>query len=99
MTDPVKEDLTSNIIFFRDVQGKAHTILFDSIITFSFARYRYYLSYLKPNNGGYSYCYLDDDDFTNYVIYHGKVYTNLDFKKLILVINNENTERMIDELD
>ena len=77
MTDPIEEVLSTNIIFFRDLQGEAHTIYFDTIILFLFDRYRYYLSYTKPNNGGYSYCYLDDDDPTNYVIYRGKKYTNL----------------------
>jgi hypothetical protein len=98
MTDPIKEDLSANIIFFRDLHGEAHTIQFDAIITFSFDRYRYYLSYIKPNNGGYSYCYLDDDDPTNYVIYHGEKYTNLMFNKLILVAKNEKTEAIIDNL-
>lgn len=97
MTDPIKEDLSTNIIFFRDIQGEAHTIKFDTIVTFSFARYRYFLSYIKPDKD-YSYCYLDDDDSTNYVIYRGKKYTNLMFNKLALVIKNENTESIIDNL-
>lgn len=98
MTGLIKEDLSTNIIFFRDLQGEAHTIQFDTIITFSFAIYRYYLSYLKPNNNGYSYCYLDDDDPTNYVIYHGKKYTNQMFNKLMLVVKNEAIEATIDNL-
>ena len=98
MTDLIKEDLSTNIIFFRDLHGEAHTIQFDAIITFSFASYRYYLSYIKPNNSGYSYCYLDDDDPTNYVIYRGKKYTNLSFNKLILAVKNEKTEAIIDNL-
>ena len=98
MTDPIKEDLSTNIIFFRDIQGKAHTIYFDTIIVFSFDRYRYYLSYIKPNNGGYYYCYLDDDDPTNYVIYRGIKYTNLMFNKLVLAVKNENIESIIDNL-
>lgn len=98
MTDQIKEDLSTNIIFFRDLQGEAHTIQFDTIIVFSFDRHRYYLSYIKPNNSGYSYCYLDDDDPTNYVIYRGKKYTNLSFNKLILAVKNEDTEAIIDNL-
>lgn len=98
MTDQFKEDLSTNIIFFRDIQGEAHTIQFDTIITFTFARYRYYISYLKPNNGGYSYCYLDDDDPTNYVIYRGKKYTNLLFNKLFLVLKNEAIENTLNSL-
>ena len=98
MTDPIEEDLSTNIIFFRDLQGEAHTIYFDTIVTFSFARFRYFLSYVKPNNKGYSYCYLDDDDPTNYVIYRGKKYTNLMFNKLALVVKNENTESILDNL-
>lgn len=98
MTDPIKEDLSTNIIFFRDLQGEVHTIYFDTIILFLFDRYRYYLSYTKPNNSGYGYCYLDDDDPTNYVIYRGKKYTNLSFNKLILVVENEVIESIIDNL-
>lgn len=98
MTDPIKEDLSTNIIFFRDLQGEAHIIQFDTIIVFSYDRFRYYLSYIKPNNSGYSYCYLDDDDPTNYVIYRGKKYTNLSFNKLILAVKNEDTEAIIDNL-
>ena len=98
MTDQIKEDLSTNIIFFRDLQGEAHTIKFDTIIVFSYDRFRYYLSYTKPNNSGYSYCYLDDDDPTNYVIYREKKYTNLSFNKLILVVKNEDTEAIIDNL-
>ena len=98
MTDPIEEDLSTNIIFFRDLQGEAHIIQFDTIIVFSYDRFRYYLSYIKPNNSGYSYCYLDDDDPTNYVIYRGKKYTNLSFNKLILVVKNEDTEAIIDNL-
>jgi hypothetical protein len=98
MTDPIEEDLSTNIIFFRDIQDEAHTIQFDTIIVFSYDRYRYYLSYIKPNNSGYSYCYLDDDDPTNYVIYRGKKYTNLSFNKLILAVKNEDTEAIIDNL-
>jgi len=98
MTDQIKEDLSTNIIFFRDLQGEAHTIQFDKIVKFSFATFRYFLSYLRPWPCGYSYCYLDDDDPTNYVIYRGKKYTNLSFNKLILVVKNENTESMIDNL-
>lgn len=98
MTDPIEEDLSTNIIFFRDLQGEAHIIQFDTIIVFSYDRFRYYLSYIKPNNSGYSYCYLDDDDPTNYVIYRGKKYTNLSFNKLILAVKNEDTEAIIDNL-
>lgn len=98
MTDLIKEELATNIIFFRDMQGEAHTIPFDSIVTFSHARYRYYLSYIKPNNGGYCYCYLDDDDSTNYVIYRGKKYTNLMFNKLILAVKNEAIEDALNRL-
>lgn len=98
MTDPIEEDLSTNIIFFRDIQGEAHTIKFDSIVTFTFAQYRYYLSYLRPKPYGYGYCYLDDDDPTNYVIYRGKKYTNLSFNKLILAVKNENIESIIDNL-
>ena len=98
MTDLIEEDLSTNIIFFRDIQGEAHTIQFDTIIVFSFDRYRYYLSYIKPNNGGYNYCYLDDDDPTNYVIYRGIKYTNLMFNKLVLAVKNENIESIIDNL-
>ena len=98
MTDPIEEDLSTNIIFFRDLQGEAQTIQFDTIVTFSFARYRYFLSYIRSRPYGYSYCYLDDDDPTNYVIYRGKKYTNLMFNKLELIIKNERLEAMIDKL-
>lgn len=98
MTEPFKEDLSKNIVFFRDIQGEAHTIPFDTIITFSFAQFRYYFSFIRPNHQGYSYCYLDDDDPTNYVIYRGKKYTNQMFNKLILVVKNEKIEAMLDEL-
>lgn len=98
MTDQIEENLSTNIIFFRDLQGKAHTIQFDTIVTFSFTRYRYFLSYIRPRPYNYGYCYLDDDDPTNYVIYRGKKYTNLMFNKLVLVIKNENTESIIDNL-
>ena len=97
MTDPIEEDLSTNIIFFRDIQGEAHTIKFDTIVTFSFARFRYFLSYIRQPYG-YSHCYLDDDDPTNYVIYRGKKYTNLMFNKLALVVKNENIESIIDDL-
>ena len=98
MTDQIEENLSTNIIFFRDIQGEAHTIQFDTIVTFSFTRYRYFLSYIRPRPYNYGYCYLDDDDPTNYVIYRGKKYTNLMFNKLVLVIKNENTESIIDNL-
>lgn len=98
MTDPIKEDLSTNTIFFRDIQGEAHVIKFDTIIRFSFAQYRYYLSYIRPMPDGYGYCYLDDDDPTNYVIYRGKKYTNQTFNKLVLVVKNENIESIIDDL-
>lgn len=98
MTDQIKEDLSTNIIFFRDIQGEAHTIQFDTIVTFSFARFRYFLSYLRPKPCGYGHCYLDDDDPTNYVIYHGIKYTNLMFNKLVLVVKNEQIEDALDNL-
>lgn len=97
MTDLIEEDLSTNIIFFRDIQGKAHTIKFDTIVTFSFARFRYFLSYIRQPHG-YSHCYLDDDDPTNYIIYRGIKYTNLMFNKLVLVVQNENIESIIDDL-
>lgn len=98
MTDPIKEDLSTNIIFFRDIQGEAHTIQFDKIVTFSFARFRYFLSYIRTSPRAYSHCYLDDDDPTNYVIYRGIKYTNLMFNKLVLVIKNEQLEDALDNL-
>lgn len=98
MTDQIKEDLSKNIVFFRDIQGEAHTILFDTIITFSFAHFRYYFSFIKPGGYGYGHCYLDDDDPTNYVIYHGVKYTNLMFNKLVLVVKNEQLEDALDNL-
>ena len=87
-----------NIIFFRGIEGEGHTIHIKYINTFRLSLYRYIVGYVKID-GNYSHCYLDGNDSSNYVIYHGNVYTNLDFEKLILLINNENTERMIDELD
>lgn len=98
MTDMIKENLSTNIIFFRDIQGEAHVIPFDTIIRFTFAQYRYYLSYIRPLPDGYGYCYLDDDDPTNYVIYRGKKYTNQMFNKLILVIENEKIEATLNNL-
>ena len=98
MTDPFKEDLSKNIVFFRDIQGEAHTIPFDKIVTFSFAKFRYFLSYMRPKPCGYGHCYLDDDDPTNYVIYRGKKYTNQMFNKLILVVKNEKIEATLDDL-
>ena len=98
MTDLIKEDLSTNIVFFRDILGEAHTIQFDKIVTFSFARFRYFLSYLRPKPCGYGHCYLDDDDPTNYVIYHGIKYTNLMFNKLVLVVKNEQIEDALDNL-
>ena len=98
MTDLIEEDLSKNIVFFRDIQGEAHTIPFDKIVTFSFAKFRYFLSYLRPKPCGYGHCYLDDDDSTNYVIYHGIKYTNLMFNKLVLVVKNEQLEDALDNL-
>lgn len=98
MTDQIKEDLSKNIVFFRDIQGEAHTIQFDTILTFKFSTFRYYFSFIRPNHQGYSHCYLDDDDPTNYVIYHGIKYTNLMFNKLVLVVKNEQLEATLDNL-
>ena len=98
MTDQFKEDLSTNIVFFRDIQGEAHTIQFDTILTFRFSTFRYYFSFIRPSSQGYSYCYLDDDDPTNYIIYHGKKYTNLMFNKLVLVVKNEQLEATLDDL-
>lgn len=98
MTDLIEEDLSKNIVFFRDIQGEAHTIPFDKIVTFSFAKFRYFLSYKRFEPCSYSHCYLDDDDSTNYVIYHGIKYTNLMFNKLVLVVKNEQLEEALDNL-
>ena len=98
MTDLIEEDLSTNIVFFRDIQGEAHTIPFDTIVTFSVAQFRYFLSFIRPKPYGYGHCYLDDDDPTNYVIYRGKKYTNQMFSKLILVVKNEQLEATLDDL-
>ena len=98
MTDLIKEDLSTNIVFFRDIQGEAHTIQFDTILTFRFSKFRYYFSFIRPSPHGYSYCYLDDDDPTNYIIYRGKKYTSQMFNKLVLVVKNEQLEAALDDL-
>lgn len=98
MTDQIKENLLTNIVFFRDIQGEAHVIPFDTILTFRFSKFRYYFSFIRPSPSGYSYCYLDDNDPTNYIIYRGKKYTNQMFNKLVLVVKNEQLEATLDDL-
>lgn len=98
MTDQIKENLSTNIVFFRDIQGEAHVIPFDTILTFRFSKFRYYFSFIRPSPSGYSYCYLDDNDPTNYIIYRGKKYTNQMFNKLVLVVKNEQLEATLDDL-
>lgn len=98
MTDQIKENLLTNIVFFRDIQGEANVIPFDTILTFRFSKFRYYFSFIRPSPSGYSYCYLDDNDPTNYIIYRGKKYTNQMFNKLVLVVKNEQLEATLDDL-
>ena len=98
MSNISKYKAPDNIIFFRDFNGEGHTIHIKYINTFRLSLIRYFVGYVR-SDGNYGHCYLDSDDSSDYVIYHGKVYTSFDFEKLILIINNENTARAIAELD
>lgn len=95
MSIPTNEP--ENSIVFHDIEGYTHFIRIEHITKFGKAMFRYCIWFIKAD-GNYSYCYLDEDDPTNYVVYKGTKYTNRDFNKLTLAVQNENNLAAIEEL-
>ncbi len=87
-----------NRIVFKDMEGVLHDIRTERVTEFMAVLFRYCIWYVKAD-GNYSYCYLDADDPTNYVVYKGTKYTNEDFQKLVLAVKNGNNLAAIEELD
>lgn len=91
-------DETENRIVFKDIDGVYHDIRIERSLQFEKLVLSYCIWFVKAD-GKESYCYLDANDDTNYVVYRGTKYTGRDFNRLVLAVQNENNRAAIEELE
>lgn len=96
MSIPTNEP--ENRIVFKNIEGFLHVIRIERIIELEIPFIYRYSIWFVETDGTYGYCYLSADDPTNYVVYKGTKYTNRDFNKLALAVQNENNLAAIEEL-